>query len=89
MHVHLCSGQEYVSTQIEKFVKKCSTCANLAPPVREPLIFPNNPGKGVDLFEMNNQTCLLLIDYNSHYPEVIELNSTTYVLPQVSLGQYL
>ena len=70
------------SAQIEQFVKKCSTCMKLAPPVREPMIsskLPKHPWERIatDLFEMNKQTYLLLVDYYSRYPEVIKLNSTT------------
>ena len=54
---------------------------NLAPPVREPMIsskLPKHPWERIatDLFEMNKQTYLLLVDYYSHYQEVIKLNST-------------
>ena len=55
------------SAQIEQFVKKCSICMKLAPPVREPMIsskLPKHPWERIatDLFEMNKQTYLLLVD---------------------------
>ena len=54
----------------------------LAPPIREPLIsskLPKHPWKRIatDLFELNKQPYLLLVDYYSRFPEVIKLNSTT------------
>ena len=54
----------------------------LAPPTREPMIsskLPKHPWERIatDLFELNKQSYLLLVDYYSRYPEVIKLNSTT------------
>ena len=71
-----------VSAQTEEFIKRCSTCMKLAPPIREPLIsskLPKHPWERIatDLFELNKQPYLLLVDYYSRYPEVIKLNSTT------------
>ena len=67
MHVYIC----VVSAQIEEFVKKCSTCMKLAPPVREPMIIsklPKHPWERIatDFFELNKQTyvpiaCTLLL----------------------------
>ena len=56
--------------QIEQFVKKCSTCMKFAPPVREPMInskLPEHPWEriAIDLFEINKQTCILLVDYHT------------------------
>ena len=68
-----------VSAQAEEFVKNCS---KVAPPIREPLInfkLPKHPWERIatDLFELNKQPYLLLVDYYFRYPEVIKLNSTT------------
>ena len=57
-----------VSAQTEEFVKRCSTCMKLAPPIREPLIsskLPKHPWERIatDLFELNKQPYLLLVDY--------------------------
>ena len=40
---------------------------------------PKHPWERIatDLFELNKQPYLLLVDYYSCYPEVIKLNSTT------------
>ena len=67
-----------VSAQTEEFL----TCMKLALPIREPLIsskLPKHPWERIatDLFELNKQPYLLLVDYYSRYPEVIKLNSTT------------
>ena len=63
--------------------KKCSTCVKLTRPSNEPMIsskLPKHLWKGyiaTDLFELNKQTYILYVDYYSHYPKVIKLNSTT------------
>ena len=54
----------------------------LAPNPREPLLttpLPNHPWERVaaDLFQLNGSTYLLVVDYFSRYPEVIQLTSTT------------
>ena len=61
-----------VSAKTEELVKKCSTCMKLAPPIREPLIsskLPKHPWERIatDLFELNKQPYLLLVDYYSCY----------------------
>ena len=60
-----------VSAQIDKFVKKCSTCVKLAHPVKEPMIIsklPKHPWERI-------VTDLLAL--NMDLSEVIKLNSTT------------
>ena len=44
-----------------------------------PTPLPKYPWERVaaDLFQLNNSTYLLVVDYFSRYPEVIKLNSTT------------
>ena len=63
-------------------MEQCKECAKEAPKNREPLIvtsLPNYPWQmvGVDLFELNKDHYLLIVDYFSRYPEVIQLTSTT------------
>ena len=53
----------------------------LTPP-REPLItspLPSHPWEKVasDLFHLNNSSYLIVVDYFSRYPEVVQLTSTT------------
>ena len=71
-----------ISKDIEAFVQKCPECVKLAPNPREPLLttpLPNHPWERVaaDLFQLNGSTYLLVVDYFSRYPEVIQLTSTT------------
>ena len=69
-----------VSSQMETFVRQCSTFARLHPPTKEPLLpsaLPKHPWEKVasDLFEFKGN--LLVVDYYSHYPEVIQLTATS------------
>ena len=71
-----------VSQQVRQLVEQCKECAKEAPKKREPLIvtpLPDYPWQmvGVDLFESNKDHYLLIVDYFSRYPEVIQLTSTT------------
>ena len=71
-----------VSIQTEEFVKKCSNCVKVTHPANDPMIsfkLPKHPWETIatDLFEQNNQTYILFVDYYSCYPKVIKLNSTT------------
>ena len=71
-----------VSSQMEQFIKQCPTCVKVTPPAREPMLsseLPKYPWQKVatDLFELNKQSYLLVVDYHSRYPEVIKLNSTS------------
>ena len=55
---------------------------HMSPPVREPVFsseLPKHPWQKVatDLFELNRQSYLLVVDYYSRYPEVTKLRSTT------------
>ena len=63
-------------------MKHCPTCIHLSPPARELMIpspLPTYPWEKVatDLFELQGKHYLLLVDYFSHYPEVIRLTFTT------------
>ena len=69
--LHLYGGLESLHKQ-----KNLSICMKLAPPIRVPLISSKHPWERIatDLFELNKQTYLLLVDFYSRYPEVIKLN---------------
>jgi hypothetical protein len=58
------------------------TCLQKRPPATEPMmpsVLPNHPWETVAtaLFELKGESHLLMMDYFSHYPEVIHLSSTT------------
>ena len=68
--------------QIAQMVKNCQVCAKENRPGREPLIstvLPKYPWQviGTDLFELNKNSYLLVVDYFSRYPAVVKLTSTT------------
>ena len=67
---------------IQETVRKCSICAKLFRPNKEPLIpsvLPEYPWQklGSDLFELQGKHYLLMVDYFSRYVEVIKLTSIT------------
>ena len=67
---------------IQETVRKCSVCAKLHTPSKEPLIpsvLPERPWQklGSDLFELQGKNYLLIVDYFSRFVEVIKLTSTT------------
>ena len=69
-------------SQVRQVVEQCKECAKEAPKKREPRIITPLPGYpwqmvGVDLFELNKDHYLLIVDYFSRYPEVIKLTLTT------------
>ena len=71
-----------ITTQIKQIVENCKSCAKTVKHRREPLIttpLPEYPWKvvGTDLFELQGQQFLLVVDYFSRYPEVVKLRSTT------------
>ena len=71
-----------LSNQLTEFVQKCPECARDNTPNREPLIptsLPQYPWQKVatDLFTLNGSDYLVVVDYFSRYPEVIQLRSTT------------
>ena len=68
--------------QLTDFVHKCPVCARAAPPKKEPLIptpLPEFPWQQVatDLFTLHGSDYLLVVDYFSRYPEIVQLRSTT------------
>ena len=71
-----------VTQQITQLVEQCKECAQEATKRKEPLVvtpLPDYPWQlvGADLFELNKDQYLLVVDYFSRYPEVIKLTSTT------------
>ena len=71
-----------MSKDITEKVLSCSECAKEAIPKREPLIvspLPDYPWQliGTDLFELEGEQYLIVVDYFSRYPEVAKLTSTT------------
>jgi len=71
-----------VSKQITDLVKRCPECTHDATPNKEPLMptsLPDHPWQkvGSDLFTLKGVNYLLVVDYFSWYPEVVQLKSTT------------
>ena len=63
-------------------MENCRKCAKESQQQKEPLIptpLPDYPWQvvGSDLFELGGEQYLLVVDYYSHYPEVVRLQSTT------------
>ena len=68
-----------ISRKIKDFVRQCLECCRDA---KEPLLstqLPDYPWQkaGTDLLVLNGATYLLVVDYYSRFPEVIQLRSTT------------
>ncbi|CAI5681987.1 unnamed protein product [Oreochromis niloticus] len=72
-----------MSHDIETMLEKCQQCQQMQPKNQaEPLIphqIPELPWMkiGADIFELNGQPYLLLVDYLSKYPEVLNLPDKT------------
>ena len=71
-----------VYRDVQTMVQSCQECAKLSLTKKEPLIptpLPDYPWQlvGTDLFELNQKHYLLVVDYFSRYPEVLQLSSTT------------
>ena len=67
---------------IDNLIQHCPECQASSIPSREPLMtatLPTHPWEKVasDLFTLNNSTYLIVVDYFSRYPEVVQLKSTT------------
>ncbi|UYV76586.1 K02A2.6-like, partial [Cordylochernes scorpioides] len=71
-----------ISEEIAEIVRKCSVCIQEAVSKHEPLIptnFPTRPWQkiGMDLFKFENKWYLVVIDYYSRFPEIIQLDRLT------------
>ena len=71
-----------LSKQLKSYVENCPQCARDAKPSKEPLIptsLPAYPWQKVaaDLFYLNGNDYLVVIDYFSRFPEVKKLKSTS------------
>ena len=71
-----------VMQQITQLVQNCQVCLKESKPGKEPLIstvLPKFPWQvvGTDLFELNKDNYVLVVDYFSRFPEVVKLTSTT------------
>ena len=71
-----------MSSSIEEMVKNCTKCAKVRPTPTEPLMpssFPSRPWErvGMDLFELDGSTYLIVVCYRSRWPEVRKLTRTT------------
>ncbi|XP_037515404.1 uncharacterized protein LOC119391827 [Rhipicephalus sanguineus] len=71
-----------ISADIASLVANCEQCTSTRVNLAEPLVSTALPGRpweflGMDLFHLNGQTFLLVVDYYSRFPEVVTLRSTT------------
>ena len=71
-----------ISREIVRMIERCPQCSRDRVLNREPLIptsLPHHPWQkvGSDLFMRDGITYLLVVDYYSRYPEVIQLKTTT------------
>ncbi|XP_037529349.1 uncharacterized protein K02A2.6-like [Rhipicephalus sanguineus] len=71
-----------ISAEIASLVTNCEQCASTRVNLAEPLVSTALPGRpweflGMDLFHLNGQAFLLVVDYYSRFPEVVTLRSTT------------
>ena len=67
---------------IDNLIQHCPECQQSSIPSREPLMtatLPSHPWEKVasDLFNLNDSTYLIVVDYFSRYLEVVQLKSTT------------
>ena len=71
-----------LSQQLTDSIQRCPECAREARPSKEPLVptpLPEYPWQQVatDLFTLGGSDYLVIVDYFSRYPEVIQMRSTT------------
>lgn len=72
-----------MTRDIEKMVELCATCQQFQPShQREPMISHDIPELpwlkvGADIFEISGQSFLLIVDYFSKYPEVLNIRDKT------------
>ena len=72
----------HIRHAIDNFIQHCPECQQTSIPSRQPLMtatLPSHPWERVasDLFHLKNSTYLIVVDYFSRYPEVVQLKSTT------------
>ncbi|KAM7298633.1 uncharacterized protein ISCGN_019211 [Ixodes scapularis] len=70
-----------ITAEITSMVTNFEQCASTRVNLSEPLVSTPLPGRpwdmlGVDLFHLNGQTFILVVDYYSRFPEVVTLRST-------------
>lgn len=69
-----------ITTNIKNYISKCKMCNKYANSNKNEQMLPHKIIKqpwqklGMDLFEIYGQTYLIVVDYYSKYPEVINLN---------------
>ena len=65
--------------QITQLVQNCRVCAKESRQEKEPLMMSEYPWLvvGTQVFKLNKANYLLVVDYFSRYPEVLQLTSTT------------
>ena len=71
-----------INKDVTEVVRGCPKCVEHSSPQREPMIpslLPKYPWQKIasDLFILDGNTYLLVVDYFSRYPEVTKLSSTT------------
>ena len=71
-----------IMREIENMISQCHTCARQFSPRKEPMIpteLPDYPWQrvGTDLFHLNGDNYLVVLEYFSRYPEIKKLSSTT------------
>lgn len=71
-----------ITSQLKTAISNCRSCATTRVQPAEPLICTKTPSSpweqvALDLFHLDGQDFLLVVDYRSRYPEVISLRSTT------------
>lgn len=70
----------YISAQIEEMVNKCNICAIHRPEHKQPLLpssFPERPWSrlGMDLFDFQGKTFIIVVDYYSRWVELRKLDN--------------
>ena len=71
-----------MSNHIVQYVQQCLVCCRESKPHKQPLLctpLPDYPWQvvGTDFFELRGKHYLLVVDYFSRYPEIIQMTSTT------------
>ena len=71
-----------ISNAMERYIRSCPQCVKSYVPPKEPLITTPLPTRlwqklAADLFQLNNNPYLIIVNYFLQYPEVVKLTSTT------------